>query len=61
MPEAPKTLHFGAICEQNKNLHFSQTFFQKIVDIHKGIVYNTTCMLRVVGYNYALTDHNDMR
>ena len=61
MPESPKILHLGAIYEQIKNLHFHQTFFQKIVDIHKSIVYNTTCMLRIVGYNYALTDHNDMR
>ena len=61
MLKAPKTLHFGAVYEQIKNLHFSQTFFEKIVDIHKLIVYNSTRMLRIVGYNYALTDHNDMR
>ena len=61
MPEAPKTLHFGAICEQNKNLHFIQTFLLKIVDIYKGVWYHIRAC--EMGLGITLSSHmiNDMR
>ena len=59
--ECPKILGFEAVYEQIENLCFSQSFFEKIVDISKIIMYNTKRMLRQFGYNCVLTDHNDMR
>ena len=59
--ECPEILGFEAVYEQIENLCFSQSFFEKIVDISKIIMYNTKRMLRQFGYNCVLTDYNDMR